>query len=125
MGFHTAHVWKTTTAGLSWTDFSANLPDAPVNSIIVDSRTSLSNGTVYVGTDIGVFASSTGAANWTELAPAAGQPGLLPNVAVTSLQIFNSGGLKRLRAATYGRGIWEWNLITTPDFQIQATNEIR
>jgi hypothetical protein len=41
---------------------------------------------------------------------------------VTSLQVFNSGGLKRLRAATYGRGIWEWNLITTPDFELTVSN---
>jgi len=30
--------------------------------------------------------------------------------------------MKRLRAATYGRGIWEWNLITTPDFQAAVAN---
>ena len=122
MGFNTSHVLKTTNAGLSWADFTANLPDAPVNSIIIDSGASLSNGTVYVGTDAGVFASSTGTANWTEVGPGAGQAGFLPNVAATSLQIFNSGGLKRLRAATYGRGIWEWNLITTPDFEINVSN---
>ncbi len=122
MGFHTSHVWKTTTAGASWTDFTANLPDAPVNVVTVDSGNSLSDGTVYVGTDVGVFASSTGSANWTEVGPAAGQTGFLPNVAVTSLQVFNSGGLKRLRAATYGRGIWEWNLITTPDFELSVSN---
>ncbi|HKW18231.1 MAG TPA: hypothetical protein VJO35_12055 [Terriglobales bacterium] len=122
MGFHTSHVWKTANAGLSWTDFTANLPDAPANTIIVDSGASLSNGIVYVGTDVGVFASSTSAPNWTEVDPASGQSGSLPNVAVTSLQLFNSGGLKRLRAATYGRGIWEWNLITTPDFQLNVTN---
>lgn len=122
MGFHTSHVWKTTNAGASWTDFSANLPDAPVNAITVDSGASLSNGTVYVGTDVGVFASSTGAVNWTEVGPASGESGFLPNVAVTSLQIFNSGGVNRLRAATYGRGIWEWNLVTTPDFQINVSN---
>ncbi|PYV49193.1 MAG: hypothetical protein DMG92_11685 [Acidobacteria bacterium] len=106
MGFHTSHVWKTSNAGNSWTDFTGNLPDAPANSVIVDSGPSLSNGTVYVGTDIGVFASSTGTANWTEVGPPLGQAGFLPNVAVTSLQIFSSGGLRRLRAATYGRGIW-------------------
>jgi hypothetical protein len=125
MGFHTSHVWKTTNAGASWTDFTANLAqiaDAPINSIIVDSGASLSNGTVYIGTDIGVFATSTGTANWTELEPSSGPAGFLPNVSVTSLQIFNSEGLKRLRAATYGRGIWEWNLITTPDFQLNVTN---
>jgi len=124
MGFHAAHVWKTTNAGTSWTDFSANLPDAPVNSVLVDSGASLSNGTVYIGTDVGVFASSTGAPNWTEVAPGLGQRGFLPNVAVTSLQIFNSGGLKRLRAATYGRGIWEWNLVPTPDFQLSVMGNL-
>src|SRR4051812_3405986 len=122
MGFHTSHVWKTTDAGGSWTDFTANLPDAPANVIMVDSGASLSNGTVYVGTDVGVFASSTDNAAWTEVGAASIANGFLPNVAVTSLQIFNSGGLKRLRAATYGRGIWEWNLITTPDYQINFTN---
>jgi hypothetical protein len=122
MGFHTPHVWKTTNAGASWTDFSANLPDAPVNVILVDSGASLSNGTVYVGTDVGVFSSSTGNGTWTEVGTASHPNGFLPNVAVTSLRIFNSSGLKRLRAATYGRGIWEWNLITTPDFQINFSN---
>src|SRR3954464_1985240 len=122
MGFHTSQVWKTTDAGGSWTDFTANLPDAPANVIMVDSGASLLNGIVYVGTDVGVFASSTGTANWTEVGTASVANGFLPNVAVTSLQIFNSGGLKRLRAGTYGRGIWEWNLITTPDFQINVSN---
>jgi len=122
MGFHTSHVWKTMDAGASWTDFTANLPDAPANAVVVDSGASLSDGTIYVGTDVGVFASSTGTAAWTEVGTASGPYGFLPNVAVTSLQIFNSGGLKRLRAATYGRGIWEWNLITTPDFEIKANN---
>jgi hypothetical protein len=122
MGFHTSHVWKTIDAGATWTDFSANLPDAPANVIVVDSGASLSNGTVFVGTDVGVFASSTSSPSWTEVGTTASPYGFLPDVAVTSLQIFNAGGLKRLRAGTYGRGIWEWNLITTPDFQINVTN---
>jgi hypothetical protein len=122
MGFHTSHVWKTSNGGVTWTDFTANLPDAPVNVIVVDSGASLSSGTVYIGTDVGVFASSTGSANWTEVGTAVIPNGFLPNVAVTSLLIFRSGGLKRLRAATYGRGVWEWNLITTPDYQINFTN---
>lgn len=122
MGFHTSHVWKTINAGVAWTDFTANLPDAPANVIVVDSGASLSNGTLYVGTDVGVFASSTGSANWTEVGSAAVPNGFLPDVSVTGLQIFNSGGVKRLRAATYGRGILEWNLITTPDYQMTIAN---
>ncbi len=122
MGFHVSHVWKTTNAGLSWSDFSGNLPDAPANAIVVDPGGSLLNGTVYVGTDIGVFASNTGSPGWNEVAPSSGMQGFLPNVAATALTIFNSGNLKRLRAATYGRGIWEWNLVTTPDYQIYVPN---
>ncbi len=120
MGFHTSHVWKTNNAGLGWTDFTANLPDDPADALVLDPGGSPNSGTIYVGTDAGVFASSTGVPNWSEVGPAS--LGFLPNVAVTSLRLFNSGGAKRLRAATYGRGIWEWNLITTPDFQISVTN---
>jgi photosystem II stability/assembly factor-like uncharacterized protein len=40
MGFHISHVWKTIDAGASWTDFTSNLPDAPVDSIVIDSGAS-------------------------------------------------------------------------------------
>jgi hypothetical protein len=109
MGFHVSHVWKTTNAAASWTDFTGTgLPDVPVNAIVVDPTTS----TVYVGTDVGVFASSSGTANWAEVGPApgVGASGFLPNVAVTGLRIFNSGGARLLRASTYGRGVWQFNL---------------
>ena len=106
MGFHTSHVWKTNNAGLWWTDFTGALPDSPADALVIDSGTSPNNGTVYVGTDVGVFASSTAVPNWSEVGPSSTQSGFLPNVAVTSLKLFNSGGIKRLRAATYGRGIW-------------------
>ena len=103
MNFHTSHVWQTTNAGFSWTDFSANLPDAPVNSIVIDPGISGSPGTIYVGTDVGVFATSSSAANWVEVDPDPGVAGFLPNVAVTSLRIFTATGTKRLRAGTEHR----------------------
>ena len=41
MGFNVSHVFKTTNAGASWTDWSGSgsmaLPDAPVNALLVDS----------------------------------------------------------------------------------------
>ncbi len=122
MGFTggSGHVWKTVNAGASWVDFTGNLPDAPVNAVIVYPGLSQ----VYVGTDVGVFGSSTSAASWTELGPSAGtgQFGFLPNVAVTALGIFNFGGQQLLRASTYGRGIWQFNLVITPDFQLAVSN---
>jgi hypothetical protein len=124
MGFHVSHIWKTTNAGVSWTDFTgAGLPDSPANAVVVDPGTTTSNGMVYIATDVGVFSSSTGSPSWTEVGPtpSSGQAGYLPNVSVTALRIFNSAGSKRLRVSTYGRGIWEFNLVSTPDFQFGFT----
>ena len=88
--------------------------------MLVDAATS----TLYVGSDVGVFSSSTASPSWTEVGPASnsGQVGYLPNTAVTALRMFNSGGSKKLRASTYGRGIWEFILAETPDFQVAASD---
>ena len=122
MGFTggTGHIWKTANAGAMWTDFTGNLPDSPVNAIVVYPGLSQ----VYVATDVGVFGSSTSTASWTELGPnpSTDQPGFLPNVSVTALAVFNSGGQQLLRASTYGRGIWQFNLVITPDFQMSVSN---
>ena len=121
--FPTSHVWQTTNGGFSWTDFTANLPNAPANAVVVDPTTSGFPGRVYLATDVGVFWSFTASANWQELGPApnSGQAGYLPNVAVTALGIFvRSDSSKLLRASTYGRGVWEFPL--TPDFSLSIAN---
>jgi hypothetical protein len=114
------HVWKTVNAGATWVDFTANLPDAPANAALVYPA----GAEVFVATDVGVFASPTSAPNWTELGPdpPSGQPGFLPNVAVTALGMFTAGGQQLLRASTYGRGIWEFNLVSVPDFALAISN---
>jgi hypothetical protein len=117
MGFGVSHVWKTTNAGGSWTDFTGTgLQDSPANSVIVDS------GVVYVGTDVGVFYGSTSSPSWSEVgpAPAVSANGYLPNVPVSALRIFSSGSQKLLRASTYGRGIWQFGL--SADYQIAVSN---
>ena len=122
MGFTggAGHVWKTTNDGASWTDFTANLPDSPVNAVVLY----LASSQILVATDVGVFASSTSAPSWTELGPlpSSGQTGFLPNAAVTALGIFAAGGNQLLRASTYGRGIWQFNLVITPDYGISLSN---
>jgi hypothetical protein len=118
------HVWQTTNAGTSWTDFTGTgpsaLPDSPANAVVVDPSSHI----VYVGTDVGVFQAPTSAAAWTEVGPSSSsqQIGFLPNVAVTALALFSSGGQKLLRASTYGRGVWQFDLLATPDFQIIVSN---
>jgi len=124
MGFHVSHVWKTTNGGASWADFTGNLPDAPVNAILVDPGSNSQTGTVYIGSDVGVFSSDTTTPNWTEVGPTpgSGPTGFLPNVAVTALALFDDGADKWLRASTYGRGLWQYPVVTTPDFMISVTN---
>ena len=117
MGFGVSHVFKTANAGGSWTDWTGTgLPDAPVNALLVDS--SVTPSQIYAGTDVGVFVSSTSSAVWTEVGPAPGPgvTGYLPNLPVSAIRLFNNGGVKKLRASTYGRGIWEFALAVAPDF---------
>ena len=108
MGFGLGHILQTTNQGVSWTQAGYQLPNAPVNAILIDPDDS---STFYVATDVGVYTSHD-LQNWSEL-------GQLPNVAVLNLRMFESGGVKQLRAGTYGRGIWSYDIpyqikITTP-----------
>src|SRR5216683_6303552 len=120
--FPTSHLWKTANAGASWTDWTGTgLPDAPVNALLVDSQT----GLVYAGTDVGVFGSSTATASWTEVGPAPGPgvSGFLPDAPVTALQLFNpDAGTKTLVASTYGRGIWNYALVASPNYTNVISN---
>jgi photosystem II stability/assembly factor-like uncharacterized protein len=83
----------------TWTPSSNGIPQVPVSSIAVDPQDSNS---LYAGTDIGVYHSSDGGANWAPY-------GLgLPRVAVFDVKISNIQ--RYLRIATHGRGIWEIGL---------------
>ncbi|HET7748205.1 MAG TPA: sialidase family protein, partial [Terriglobales bacterium] len=112
MGFGGPHVLRTIDQGLDWTFASPSspnlnpLPNAPANAVLIDPDDS---STIYVGTDVGVFVSQDWQ-NWKEL-------GQLPNVAVLQLHMFESGGVKQLRAGTYGRGLWSYDL----PYQIRST----
>jgi hypothetical protein len=66
--------------------------------------------------------STVGSASWTEVGPTSGTTGFLPNAPGTALTLFNSGGQKLLRGSTYGRGIWQYNLVTTADYQLAISN---
>lgn len=101
MGFGFPHVYKTTNGGGSWTNITGGLVDAPANAVAVDPG---NPAIVYVGTDVGVFATQDGGATWAEYGT------LLPNSAVIALDTFNSSSTHLLRAATHGRGVWSTTL---------------
>lgn len=125
MGFNVSHVFKTTNAGATWTDWSSTgataLPSAPVDALLVDATA----GVIYAGTDVGVFVSSTSSPSWTEVGTPSqpgGSSGYLPNVPVTDLGMFSFDGTKKLRVSTYGRGIWEYALAIAPDYTNIVSN---
>ena len=104
-GYGSAHVWKGTVSGGSWTwaDVSGTdpnrLPDAPANALQIDPT---APDTMYVGTDVGVWATTDGGVNWHLFGNG------LPNVDVYDLKLHAPTRL--LRAATHGRGLWEYQL---------------
>lgn len=90
------YVLKTTDGGANWTSIAGDLPQAPVNDIVIVGST------LFVATDVGVFLSANGGANWL----AAGAD--LPNVPVTDLEY--RAASNSLYAATFGRGIYTLQL---------------
>ncbi len=96
-GIGRPRVAKSVDGGNTWTAAANGLPDVPLSALLADPRDAQGN-TVYASTWIGVYVSRDGGAHWALLGAG------LPNVWVQGLSISDSGVL---RAATYGRGLWE------------------
>ncbi|MBT2526014.1 glycosyl hydrolase [Streptomyces sp. ISL-99] len=88
------HLLRTTDAGASWTDLSGNLPQAPVNDVVLAG-----GGRLYAATDQGVFIRN-GSRGWRRLG------GGMPLVPVDDLDY--DARNHRLVAATFGRGFYEF-----------------
>ncbi len=110
-------IWKITNlaaaAGASpaapvWTAVSNGIPSIPINAFAIDP---INSNNLYAGTDIGVYFSSDGGANWSPYGTG------LPRVAVFDLQIQPTSRL--LRAATHGRGVWELALVSPAASTVQ------
>jgi hypothetical protein len=100
-------VFKSIDGGTTWTNISTGLPNLPINTIVAVNGSS--NDAVYIGADIGVYyLDNSAAGGW------AAYNTNLPNVAVRDLEIYYP--TNKLRAGTYGRGVWEsdLNIIVLP-----------
>ncbi len=95
----TPRIYRTGDAGLTWTDMSGNLPDAPVNSLVIDYNY---DAVLYAGTDVGVFYSSNNGVSWNVLGSG------LPNSPVFDLNLHQATG--KLVAATHGRSMFSVNV---------------
>src|SRR6266404_3868610 len=111
------HVFVSMNGGAGWADVSctnlgacqtpnaADLPNIPVNDLVVDPDLP---GTIYAATDIGVFQGTCAgtACTWNTLGTG------LPNVSVLSLKLHEPS--RTLIAGTHGRGAWSLVLTNFP-----------
>ena len=102
-GDNQGHVFRTANGGASWQDISSNLPNTPVNCIVI--HPTMTN-ILIVGTDVGVFYTTNGGSSWSPLVNG------LPRVAVLGLNYHRAS--KILRASTHGRGVWDIQLPVLP-----------
>ncbi len=113
-GYTKPGVYESRDGGMTWTDISAGLPPIPVNTVVENNL--LISDNLYAGTELGVY-SKRGNEEWTRFSDG------LPNVIVNELEIYYAQNPieTKLRAATYGRGLWETSIpfsstpVSTPE----------
>ncbi len=93
-GYDTVKVATYTIDG-SWQTMNENLPNIPVYCITIDKT----DGTLYIGTDFGVYYRTTSMTQWEPYNNG------LPNIEVTDLGINYT--TNEIWASTYGRGMWK------------------
>lgn len=108
-GFGSGHVFVTRDFGASWADVTGDLPDHPVNAILLDPA---DPERVYIGTDLGVF-TAAGGGTWMRFGDG------LPMVAVFDLAAEPDAGV--LVAGTHGRGAFSLPVSAPLELQIRET----
>jgi hypothetical protein len=106
--FSEDHVYFLPGGSTTWQDRSTGLAQAnPVNAIAIDPT---NDNTVFCGADTSVFRWDAGTSSWTVWDQG------LPNSPVYALAIH--GPSRLIRAATYGRGIWERPIDLVPQLMV-------
>ncbi len=111
-GTSAGHVFRSTDGGANWTladgtQTAGNvnaIPDIPAHSVAIDPN---DNQRIYVGTDLGVFVSLDGGANWARETTG------FSNTVVESLTAVNNNGVTSLFAFSHGRGAFRVTIPTS------------
>jgi photosystem II stability/assembly factor-like uncharacterized protein len=106
-------VYVTNNQGNAWQNITYNLGYLPVRSVVIDHT---ENSNIYLGTEIGVYKKAMSSQTWELYSQG------LPNMSILELDIVY--GSNTLRAATWGRGLWEYSLDGRLDYPSILTTEI-
>ena len=113
VGFGGGHVFRKAITSEHWMDISPAV-DIPVNAIALDGGSN--PAILYIGTDLGVLRRSVAdGAVWEVVDDLH-----LPNAAVSDLEINTQAGV--LRAATWGRGVFELAAPSGPVISVAETS---
>lgn len=93
------HVFFTANGGAAWQDVSGNLPEVPVNDIILDPA--FPDEVLYLANDLGVWYSINGGAYWEPLG------NNFPMTVVNDLDFHPA--TRKLVAATFGRSMFSFD----------------
>lgn len=113
-----SHIFRTANFGANWTSIKGNLPDAPVNDIIIDP---LNTNYLYIATDINVMSTTNLGANWYILSN--GIPSAVP---CHDLTLHSPS--RKLVVWTHGRSAFSVNLGTitgTPEINSGLTSDYK
>jgi photosystem II stability/assembly factor-like uncharacterized protein len=94
--FGGGHVFRSTNGGKAWSNRTGNLPDIPVNAIVIDPK---NTERIFAATDHGVYQSENAGAKWTDFSNG------LPNAVVGDMVLHERRRV--IRAGTRNRGAWE------------------
>lgn len=112
-----SRIYKSSNLGASWTDKTNNLPKSlPISAIFIDPQNS---NTIIIGTDLGCYRSDNDGDTWYLFSNG------LPNTVITDIAYFPAD--RKIRAATYGRGLWETSIdgqAGKPDIKVEPNNII-
>ncbi len=98
----TLKVFMSEDGGDNFTNISKNLPNIPATTLILDNEFP---GAIYVGMELGIYYTDSSLDEWIPYQEN------MPHVEISELEIQYSS--RKLRAATYGRGVWESPLFPT------------
>ncbi len=98
-----SHIYRTTNYGSSWISIRGNLPDAPINDVVIDPA---NTNTLYIGTDITVMYTTNLGGEWFILGN-----GIPSNVPCHDLTLHNPS--RTLVVWTHGRSAFKTHLPLT------------
>lgn len=113
------HVFKIDcTTACTYTNITSNLPDVPINDIVVDPNppNAIADSTLYIATDVGVFDTTNGGTSWNVFPTGGASGNGLPHVECTSLKLNNTARV--ILVGTHGRGDWELQLPGLPSLAL-------